>query len=185
MTYTYEGYVCAVYDAPVVRGAVPAETAVPSPPRVSAPTGVAVTPARDNAGLGICASTAIGVSAPTVALLERRRPCRPCLHRFNRFLWIVLSRWWLLWSKGLVFVHPEAVVRWRRNGWSAIWGYRLRNHWWGGGPRVSDEAGGCARMACENFLWGVRRSHGEPLMLGVILPQWGWKSLMESVSRMA
>ncbi len=121
-----------------------------------------------------------------IAVLERRRTCRPCLRRLDRLLPILLSRWWPLWGESLVIVHSGTVVRWRRNDWSAIWGYRSRSYRRGNRPRVSDEVGGLiARMTCETFLWGVRRSHGEPPMLGVILPQWGWDSIMESVSRMA
>jgi hypothetical protein len=33
----------------------------------------------------------------------------------------------------------ETVLRWRRNGWSAIWGYRSRGRWRGLRPRVSSE----------------------------------------------
>ena len=58
-------------------------------------------------------------------------------------------------------------MRWRRDGWSATWGYRSRGHWRGGRPRVSREVRGLiTRMARENFLWGAPRIHGELLMLG-------------------
>jgi hypothetical protein len=63
-------------------------------------------------------------------------------------------------------------LRWRRDGWSAIWGYRSRGHWRGGRPRVSREVRGLiTRMARENFLWGAPRIHGELLMLGFSLSQ--------------
>jgi hypothetical protein len=63
-------------------------------------------------------------------------------------------------------------LRWRRNGWSAMWRYRARGRWRGGRPRVSGEIRGLiARMARENFLWGAPRIHGELLMLGFSVSQ--------------
>jgi hypothetical protein len=71
-----------------------------------------------------------------------------------------------------MIVQPETVLRWRRNGWSAIWGYRSRGHWRGGRPRVSREVRALiTRMARENFLWGAPR-----ILLG---------SLMRSVAQIA
>jgi hypothetical protein len=56
--------------------------------------------------------------------------------------------------------------------WSAIWGYRSRGHWRGGRPKVSGEVRRLTtQMACENFLWGAPRIHGELLMLGFSLSQ--------------
>jgi hypothetical protein len=71
-----------------------------------------------------------------------------------------------------MIVQPETGLRWRRDGWSAIWGYRSRGHWRGGRPRVSREVRGLiTRMARENFLWGAPRIHGELLMLGLSVSQ--------------
>jgi hypothetical protein len=58
---------------------------------------------------------------------------------FDRLLWILLSRWWPQWRESLMIVQAETVLRWRRNGWSAIWGYRSRGRWRGGRPRLSSE----------------------------------------------
>jgi hypothetical protein len=63
-------------------------------------------------------------------------------------------------------------MRWRRNGWSALWRYRSRGRWRGGRPRVSNEVRHLiARMARENFLWGAPRIHGELLTLGFRVSQ--------------
>src|SRR5271169_761973 len=71
-----------------------------------------------------------------------------------------------------MIVQAETVLRWRRNGWSAIWGYRLRGRWRGGRPRVSSEVRNLiTQMARENFLWGAPRIHGELLMLGLTVSQ--------------
>jgi len=72
-----------------------------------------------------------------IAVLERSRTRRPCFRRIDRLLWILLSRWWPQWSESLVIVQAETVLRWRRNGWSAIW--RYRSH------------GSLARWASEGF----------------------------------
>jgi hypothetical protein len=107
-----------------------------------------------------------------IAVLKRSRTRRPCFRRFDRLFWILLSRWWLDWRESLVIVQPETVLRWRRDGWSALWKYRSRGRWRGGRPRVSGEIRGLiARMARENFLWGAPRIHGELLMLGFSVSQ--------------
>ena len=107
-----------------------------------------------------------------IAVLERSRTRRPCIRRFDRLFWILLSGWWSDWRESLVIVQPETVLRWRRDGWSALWKYRSRGRWRGGRPRVSGEIRGLiARMARENFLWGAPRIHGELLMLGFNISQ--------------
>ncbi len=79
---------------------------------------------------------------------------------------------------------PETVLRWRRTGWSALWGYRSRGHWRGGRPRISSEVRHLiARMARENFLWGAPRIHGELLMLGFSVSQATVSRYLPSPSR--
>ena len=74
--------------------------------------------------------------------------------------------------ESLLIVQPEAVKRWRRDGWSGLWRYRSRGRWRGGRPRVSREVRELiTRMARENFLWGAPRIHGELLMLGFKVSQ--------------
>jgi hypothetical protein len=107
-----------------------------------------------------------------MAVLERSRTHRPCLRGFDRLLWILLSRLWPQWRESLMIVQAETVLRWRRDGWSAIWGYRSRGRWRGGRPRVSSEVRHLiTQMARENFLWGAPRIHGELVMLGFTVSQ--------------
>ncbi len=107
-----------------------------------------------------------------IAVLERSRTCRPCFRRWDRLFWILFSRWWPQWRDSLIIVKPETVLRWRRDGWSALWRYRSRGRWRGGRPRVSSEVRHLiAEMAGENFLWGAPRIHGELLMLGFRVSQ--------------
>ena len=102
-----------------------------------------------------------------IAVLERSGTRRPCFRRWDRLFWILFSRWWPQWRDSLIIVQPETVLRWRREGWSALWRYRARGRWRGGRPRVSSEVRHLiVRMARENFLWGAPRIHGELLMLG-------------------
>ena len=56
-----------------------------------------------------------------ITVLERSRTRRPCFRRFDRLLWILLSRFWPQWRESLMIVQPDTVLRWHRNGWSAIW----------------------------------------------------------------
>src|SRR5271155_2842899 len=107
-----------------------------------------------------------------IAVLERSRTRRPCFSRLDRLLWILLSRWWPQWRQSLMIVQAETVLRWRRNGGSAIWGYRSRGRWRGGRPKVSSEVRHLiTQMARENFLWGAPRIHGELLMLRFAVSQ--------------
>jgi hypothetical protein len=74
-----------------------------------------------------------------IAVLERSRTRRPCFRLWDRLFWILFSRWWPQWRDSLIIVQPETVLRWRRDGWSALWLYRARGRWRGGRPRVSSE----------------------------------------------
>jgi hypothetical protein len=107
-----------------------------------------------------------------IAVLERSRICRPCFRFWDRLFWILFSRWWPEWRDSLIIVQPETVLRWRRDGWTALWRYRARGRWRGGRPRVSSEV--ChliVQMARENSLWGAPRIHGELQMLGFSVSQ--------------
>jgi hypothetical protein len=107
-----------------------------------------------------------------IAVLERSGTRRPCFRRWDRLFWILFSRWWPQWRDSLIIVQVETVLRWRRDGWSALWRYQARRRWRGGRPRVSNEVRHLiAQMAHENFLWGAPRIHGELLMLGFSVSQ--------------
>jgi hypothetical protein len=74
-----------------------------------------------------------------IAVLKRSRTRRPCFRFIDCLFWILLSRWWSGWRGSLMVVQPATVLRWRRNGWSALWRYRARGRWRGGRPRVPCE----------------------------------------------
>ena len=107
-----------------------------------------------------------------IRVLERSGTRRPCFRIWDRLFRILFSRWWRQWRDSLIIVQPDTVLRWRRDGWSALWRYRARGRWRGGRPRVSSEVRQLiAQMARENFLWGAPRIHGELLMLGFSVSQ--------------
>jgi hypothetical protein len=107
-----------------------------------------------------------------IAVLKRSGTRRPCFRLGDRLFWILFSRWWPQWRGSLISVQPATVLRWRREGWSALWRYRARGHWCVGRARISREIRQLiVRMARENFLWGAPRIHGELLMLGFTISQ--------------
>ena len=107
-----------------------------------------------------------------IAVLERSGTRRLCFRLWDRLFWILFLRWWPQWRDSLIIVQPETVLRWRRNGWSALWRYRSPGRWRGGRLRVSSEVRQLiAQMAPQNFLWGAPRIHGELLMLGLSVSQ--------------
>jgi len=120
-----------------------------------------------------------------IAVLERSRTRRPCFRLWDRLFWILLSRsWWPPWRDSLIIVQTETFLRWRCDGWSALWRYRARSRWRGGRPRVSREVRQLiVRMAHENFLWGAPRIHGELQMLGFSVSQATVSGYMPARSR--
>src|SRR3981189_2696682 len=70
-----------------------------------------------------------------IAVLERSGTPRPCFRLWDRLFWILFSRWGAQWRESLNIVQPETVLRWRREGWSALWRYRSHGRWRGGRPR--------------------------------------------------
>jgi hypothetical protein len=66
-----------------------------------------------------------------IAVLKRSRTRRPCFRIWDRLFWILFSRWWPQWRDSSIIVQPETVLRWRRDGWLALWQYRARGRWRG------------------------------------------------------
>jgi len=69
----------------------------------------------------------------------------------------MFSRWRSKWRDGLIIVQPETVLRWRRDGWSALWKYRSRGRWAVGARGFSMNRRLIAQMARQNLLWGAPR----------------------------
>jgi len=107
-----------------------------------------------------------------LAVLRRTGTRRPCFRPSERLFWILLSRWWSDWRRGLVIIQPTTVCRWRRRGWPLIWEVGSRGRWRGGRPRIAKELRDLiVRMSRENFLWGAPRIHAELQRLGFKVSQ--------------
>ena len=62
-------------------------------------------------------------------VLQRTRPRRLRLAKADRWLWVVLSRFWTEWRTALVIVKPETVVAWHRQGFRLWWPGRAAAAW--------------------------------------------------------
>ncbi len=93
---------------------------------------------------------------------RRRKPRR--LTDSARLLLVLLSHW-IDWRNGLVVVKPETLVRWHRNAFRLLWGWKSR----GGRPRLpKDLQALIVEMIRENPTWGQARVAAElSLKLGI------------------
>jgi len=86
------------------------------------------------------------------------------LTKADRWLWVVLSRFWTEWRTALVIVKPETVVAWHRQGFRLWWTGRRRM----GRPTVPADVRALIRTTAQaNPRWGAPRIHGELLKLGI------------------
>ena len=91
---------------------------------------------------------------------------RPRLARWDRVLWVWLSRLWTQWRPSLVIVQPATVLAWHRQGFQLYWRWRSSAHSVGR-PRLDTELRQLIRrMARENPTWGRRRIRAELALLG-------------------
>ena len=101
-----------------------------------------------------------------LAVLARRRP-QPRFSNGDRLLWISLRRLWSGWTRALILVQPDTVVRWRRAGFKLYWKWISRSRVRVGRKSTSKEIRELIfRIVAENPTWGAPRIHGELQMLG-------------------
>ena len=86
-----------------------------------------------------------------VALRPSRRLSLP---QRDRLFWVLVRRILPDWRRYLLFVRPEAVIRWHRRGWRWYWQWRSRTRL--GRPRRSAEVPSSSRG------WPARTDCGEP-----------------------
>jgi len=109
------------------------------------------------------------LAAENIALRQqlavmKRTNKRPKIRMTDRLFWVLLSRIWHPWSKSLVIVKPDTVVRWHRKGFKLFWKFKSKGP---GRPRTDLEIRKLVRkMAKANPSWGAPRIHGELLRLG-------------------
>jgi putative transposase len=91
---------------------------------------------------------------------------RPRLARWDRILWVGLSRLWTGWRSSLVIVRPATVLAWHRQGFQLYWRWRSKGSAVGR-PKLDAEIRRLIRrMARENPTWGRRRIQAELALLG-------------------
>ena len=99
-------------------------------------------------------------------LVLQRSVVRPHLSRWDRILWVWLSRLWTDWRASLVIVQPATVLAWHRRGFQLYWRWRSKPNPVGR-PRLDPELRQLIRrMARENPTWGRRRIRAELALLG-------------------
>jgi putative transposase len=95
----------------------------------------------------------------------RRR--HPRIRVADRVFWVVVQQVWDRWRDTLVFVKPETVIRWHRNGFRRYWSWISRHGCRSGRRRVSAEVHDLIRRMASDNGWGAPRIHGELRMLGL------------------
>ena len=100
-----------------------------------------------------------------LAVLQGSVP-RPRLSRWDRILWVWLSRVWANWRSSLVIVQPATVLAWHRQGFQLYWRWKSKTAPVGR-PRLDAALRQLIRrMTRENPTWGRRRIQAELALLG-------------------
>jgi putative transposase len=125
----------------------------------------------------------------------KRNAKRPCLKNRDRLLWVMLVRLWNNWRKQLLFVQPETVIRWHKEGFRRYWRLKSRPRWPGRKAVPRDIRDLIRAMSRDNPLWGAPRIHGELLKLGIDIgetsvskymvrhrkpPSQGWRTFLKN-----
>jgi putative transposase len=98
--------------------------------------------------------------------VHQRSVRRPRLSRWDRILWVWLTRIWTGWRSSLVIVQPATVLAWHRQGFRLYWGWKSKPHLVGR-PKLAAEIRLLIRqMARDNPTWGRRRVQAELALLG-------------------
>ena len=105
-----------------------------------------------------------------LVVLRRKVRGRARLTNNDRWLLILLYRWFPSILRVVTIVQPETLLRWHRAGFRCYWRWKSRSQ--GGRPQIeTDLRALIRRMSIENPLWGAPRIHGELLKLGFDVAQ--------------
>ena len=99
-------------------------------------------------------------------LVLQRSVDRPRLSRWDRILWVWLSRVWVGWRSTLAIVQPATVLAWHRQGFRLFWRWKSRPNPVGRPGLDAELRDLIRRMARENPTWGRRRIRAELALLG-------------------
>ena len=100
-----------------------------------------------------------------LAVLSRQRPRPPLRHR-DRLFWVCLAKLYSGWRSALVWVQPETVIHWHRQGFRLWWRRKSRTKRVGRLPLDKEVRDLIARMARDNPTWDAPRIHAELRLLG-------------------
>jgi putative transposase len=101
----------------------------------------------------------------------KRNSKRARIRNRDRFLWVILSRLWSDWRKLLIFVQPETIIRWHKQGFRRYWRWKCHPRWPGRRKESKEMRNLIQTMSLANPLWGAPRIHGEILKLGIEVSQ--------------
>jgi putative transposase len=105
-----------------------------------------------------------------LAVFQKNAPRRLRLHRCDRLLWVVLSRFWSGWRRCPQMVQPDKVLRWHRRAFASHWTRKSRLL--RGRPEVAANIRDLIRrMSQANPLWSAPRIHGALLKLEIAVAQ--------------
>jgi hypothetical protein len=76
----------------------------------------------------------------------------------DKLFWVVLKRLWEGWSRALILVQPETVVRWHRAGFKLYWTWLSRHRRCAGRKCVSRELRALIFRTVKKTELGVRRA---------------------------
>ncbi|MBM3865423.1 MAG: transposase [Verrucomicrobia bacterium] len=99
-------------------------------------------------------------------LVLNRRGKSPTLRTSDRLFWATLSAIWSRWTKVLVIVQPQTVVRWHQARFRLYWRWRSR-HRVGRTPKDRELIDLIRRMWQANPTWGSPRIRAELAKLGL------------------
>jgi transposase InsO family protein len=99
-------------------------------------------------------------------LVLNRTPKTPALCNSDRLFWALLSTMWSRWTKALVIVQPQTVVRWHQAGFRLYWHWKSRRRT-GRTPKDRELIDLIRRMWRVNPTWGRRRIQAELAKLGL------------------
>jgi hypothetical protein len=101
-----------------------------------------------------------------LSVFKRQNP-RPAFGAPDKLFWVMLTRLWIGWSRALILIQPETVIRWLRKGFKLYWTRLSRHRTRVGRGCVSRELRELIfRIAAVNRTWGAPHIHGELKMLG-------------------